>query len=225
MSRSRPTILIAGGGVAGLEALLAVRRLLGGRVRVVVLAPNAEFTYRQYAVAEPFGYGEVSRFDLGDLVSKAGGRLRQDALTGVDADEKVALTAAGAEVHYDALVVAVGAEAVSALPGGLTYRGPASNEDVRRSLVAIDRGEIERLAFVAPASAHWSLPLYELALLAAAHLGDMGEAPGAIDLVTAERAPLRSSVTRRATGFRPSSTLPASAFTPGWPRQGWVPVP
>ena len=61
-----------------------VRRLLGRRVRAVVLAPEPEFTYRQYAVAEPFSYGEVARFDLGDLVSKAGGRLRQDALAGVD---------------------------------------------------------------------------------------------------------------------------------------------
>ena len=43
----------------------------------MILAPEPEFTYRQYAVAEPFSYGEVSRFDLGDLVSKAGGRLRQ----------------------------------------------------------------------------------------------------------------------------------------------------
>ena len=65
MSPARPTVLIAGGGVAGLEALLMVRRLLGRRVRAVVLAPEPEFTYRQYAVAEPFSYGEVARFDLG----------------------------------------------------------------------------------------------------------------------------------------------------------------
>lgn len=190
MSESRPTILIAGGGVAGLEALLVLRRLLGERVRVVVLAPDPEFTYRQYAVAEPFSYGEAARFDLGDLVSKAGGRLRQDALTGIAALERVAFTAAGAEVHYDALLVAVGAEAVSGLPGALTYRGPASNQDVHQALLSIDRGEIGRLAFVAPVSTHWSLPLYELALLAAAHLGDMGDEPGAIDLVTAEGEPL-----------------------------------
>ena len=178
MSAARPTVLIAGGGVAGLEALLMVRRLLGRRVRAVVLAPEPEFTYRQYAVAEPFSYGEVARFDLGDLVSKAGGRLRQDALAGVDATEKIAFTAAGAEIHFDALVIAVGAESTNGLPGAITYRGPASNRDVHQSILAIDRGEISRLAFAVPASCHWSLPLYELAIMAATHLADMGDRSG-----------------------------------------------
>jgi sulfide:quinone oxidoreductase len=196
MSAARPTVLIAGGGVGGLEALLMVRRLLGERVRPVVLAPEAEFTYRQYAVAEPFSYGEVARFDLGDLVANAGGRLRHDALSGVNVEEKIAFTEAGAEIHFDALVIAVGAEAVNALPGALTYRGPASNADVHSAALAMDRGEISRLAFAVPASAHWSLPLYELALLAAAHLTDIGDRPDGVHLVTAETEPLAAFGTR-----------------------------
>jgi sulfide:quinone oxidoreductase len=190
MSPARPTVLIAGGGVAGLEALLMVRRLLGRRVRAVVLAPEPEFTYRQYAVAEPFGYGEVARFDLGDLVSKAGGRLRQDALASVDASAKIAFTTAGAEIHFDALVIAVGAESANGLPGAITYRGPASNRDVHQAILAIDRGEISRLAFAVPAPCHWSLPLYELAIMAATHLADIGDGSEAIDLITAEKEPL-----------------------------------
>jgi sulfide:quinone oxidoreductase len=182
--------LVAGGGVAGLEALLMVRRLLGEPARAVVLAPEPEFTYRQYAVAEPFSYGEVARFDLGDLVSKAGGRLRQDALSGVESSEKIAHTAAGAEVYFDALVIAIGAQSTSGLPGAITYRGPASNRDVRQAILAIDRGEISRLAFAVPGSCHWPLPLYELAIMAASHLADMGDRSEAIDLVTAENEPL-----------------------------------
>ena len=97
---------------------------------------------------------------------------------------------------------------MSDLPGALTYRGPASNQDVHQALLAIDRGEIARLAFVAPVSARWSLPLYELALLAAAHLGDMGNRPGAIDLVTAEREPL--AVFGRAASERVRAELEAA---------------
>ena len=61
---SRFRVLIAGGGVAGLEGLLALRHLVGVRARIEVLAPEREFTYRQLAVAEPFSAGEVARFDL-----------------------------------------------------------------------------------------------------------------------------------------------------------------
>ena len=46
-------VVIAGGGVAGLEALLALHGLAGPRVRVQLLAPESEFVYRPLAVAEP----------------------------------------------------------------------------------------------------------------------------------------------------------------------------
>ena len=60
----RPKIIIAGGGVAGLEALLALRALLGGTVEIELLAAEPEFCYRPIAVAEPFGLGEVRRLEL-----------------------------------------------------------------------------------------------------------------------------------------------------------------
>ena len=223
MSPARPTVLIAGGGVAGLEALLMVRRLLGPRVRAVVLAPEPEFTYRQYAVAEPFSYGEMARFDLADLVSKAGGRLRQDALSGVDTTEKVAHTDAGAEVHFDALVIAVGAESSTALPGAITYRGPASNEDIRQSLLAIDRGEISRLAFAVPAPCHWPLALYELAIMAATHLADIGDASEAIDLITAETEPLELFGAAASERLRTELDRAGVRLHAAWPRRGWGP--
>ena len=122
---------------------------------------------------------------------KAGGRMRSDSLVGVDVAEKVAQTAAGAEVHFDALVIAIGTSPVSDVPGTVTYQGPPSNPDVHRALLAIDRGEVSRLAFAVPATCRWSRPLYELALMAASHLADMGAAPGAIDLIAFEREPLQ----------------------------------
>jgi sulfide:quinone oxidoreductase len=47
-------VLVAGGGVAGLEALLALRDLAGERVELTLLSPEAEFVYRPMAVAEPW---------------------------------------------------------------------------------------------------------------------------------------------------------------------------
>src|SRR6266496_4112177 len=68
-------VLIAGGGVAALEAALALRELGEGRVSVEMLAPEPEFWYRPLAVAEPFGLGEVRHFDLAELAPAAPGAL------------------------------------------------------------------------------------------------------------------------------------------------------
>ena len=46
----RLQVLIAGAGVAGLEAAFALRELAGDRVSVTLLAPNSDFIYRPLAV-------------------------------------------------------------------------------------------------------------------------------------------------------------------------------
>ena len=79
-------------------------------------------------------------------------------------------------------------------PTGCRERSPTGDRRAiatsTRPSLAIDRGEISRLAFAVPAPCHWSLPLYELAIMAATHLADMGDGPEAIDLITAEKEPL-----------------------------------
>src|SRR5215211_375968 len=68
---SRPLqVLIAGGGVAALEATLALRELAEDRVDVEVLAPEDDFVYRAMSVAEPFGQGEARRFPLARLADR-----------------------------------------------------------------------------------------------------------------------------------------------------------
>ena len=43
-------VLIAGGGMAALEAALALRDLAGERLTVTMLAPDRHFTYRPLSV-------------------------------------------------------------------------------------------------------------------------------------------------------------------------------
>jgi sulfide:quinone oxidoreductase len=69
-------VLIAGGGVAGLEATLALGALAEERVSVELIAPEADFTYRPLAVAEPFRVADVRRFPLESLAREAGAELR-----------------------------------------------------------------------------------------------------------------------------------------------------
>lgn len=47
-------IVIAGGGVAGLEALIALHQLAGDRVSTTLLSPAAEYLVRALSVQDPF---------------------------------------------------------------------------------------------------------------------------------------------------------------------------
>ena len=44
-------VLVAGGGVAGLEALLALTDMAAARVDITLLSPQEDFVYRPLAVA------------------------------------------------------------------------------------------------------------------------------------------------------------------------------
>jgi sulfide:quinone oxidoreductase len=181
--------VIAGGGVAGLEAMLALRTLAAEDVDVELVAPESHFWYRPLAVGEPFDLGEVQRFELSLLAREAGAVFTSGALRGVDPARRVALVGEGTEVTYDSLVVACGARAVPPLVGALTFRGPADSERFRRLLDELESGEADSVAFVLPARTGWPLPLYELALLTGTHVRDRG-LPVRVTFVTHESEPL-----------------------------------
>jgi sulfide:quinone oxidoreductase len=183
--RSDTEVLIAGGGVAALEAALALRALAGDRVTVELLAPEPLFWYRPMSVAEPFGLGETRRFELQELAAAAGARFTPGALRAIDPARRRASTSVG-DIEYDALLVATGAEPWQAIPGAITFRGPADTDRVQDLLARVDAGEVTRLAFVVPAGAAWTLPAYELALMTAVRVG--GRAT--VALLTPEREPL-----------------------------------
>ena len=195
------TVLIAGGGVAALEAALALRAVGESRLTVELLAPEPHFWYRPLSVVEPFRPGERSRFELADVAAKAGAALSPVRLVGVDADRHLAYTSAGTAVSYDALLVACGAVPIPSVPGAMSFRGPADVERIKHLLDEAEAGEARRIAFTAPPGAVWALPLYELALMTAAQL----EARGVdveISLVTPEDEPLAVFGPRAAVAVR-----------------------
>ena len=183
-------VLIAGGGVAALEAMLALRDLAEERVELELLAPEPRFWYRPLAVAEPFGLGRAHHFELGTLAEKAGARFTLGALAEVDVEAKVARADAGLELEYDALLLALGARPTVAVPGAVTFRGPADTERIQDVLEALEAGTLQRLVFAVPGGLSWPLPAYELALLTAAFLDARGIEGVEISIVTPENAPL-----------------------------------
>jgi sulfide:quinone oxidoreductase len=190
-SESPVQVLIAGGGVAALEGALALRALAQDRVSVELLAPEPQFWYRPLAVAEPFGLGEVRQFDLAELAAEAGATFSPGALTGIDAGRRLAHTSLGSSIPYDVLLVACGATPTPAVPGALTFRGPADTERMRQLLEELVAGRVGSVAFVVPWGAVWSLPIYELALMTAAYLAERELDHVDLMLVTPEDEPLQ----------------------------------
>ena len=76
-------VVIAGGGVAALEAALALRDLGGGRIALNLITSDTEFAYRPSVVTEPFGYPPVQRFPLAEIAGDIGAELLPDRLAAV----------------------------------------------------------------------------------------------------------------------------------------------
>ena len=163
-------VVIAGGGVAGLETMLALRSLAPDLVDVELVAPENHFWYRPLAVTEPFKASQAQHFELSKLARAAGATFTPGELCDVDIKKRIARTTQGAEIPYDELVIACGARPVAALTEALTFRGSADSDAFRRLLKDLEAGKADSVAFVLPAQVEWSLPLYELALLTATHV-------------------------------------------------------
>jgi sulfide:quinone oxidoreductase len=181
-------VLVAGGGVAGLETMLALRELAGDHVEIDIVSPERHFFYRPLAVAEPFGKEIVHRWELDDLARAAGASYLPGELVAVNAEAHLARLAHGPELDYGVLVLACGARPQVAVPGALTFRGSADVDRFERLLTDIEGG-IRRIVFAVPSGPVWPLPLYELALLTSAAVRESGFEAELV-LATAEHEPL-----------------------------------
>jgi sulfide:quinone oxidoreductase len=191
MSATRkPRVVVAGGGVAAIETLLALRNLAGDRLETEIVAPEREFLYRPLAVAGPFDLGDPPRFELAEIAADLGATRRQDAIVALRPGQRVALTQSGAEVPYDVLVVTSGAEPEEAIPGAFTYRGAEDNGRLR-TLVDEFQGDSggRSIAFAVPTGTTWPLPIYELALITAARI-HAGQGDATVKLITPEAVPM-----------------------------------
>jgi sulfide:quinone oxidoreductase len=190
MTVSPLRVLIAGGGVAGLEAVLALRDLAGDRVRLTLVSPEAEFVYRPMAVGEPFGRGRAAHHDLTQIAADVGAELVRGALIEVDADAGTVVLADGERLGYDALLVAVGARSEPVFRQALTWT-PETNPALFGGLLRdIDEGYVKRVAFVVPPGVAWPLPAYELALMTGWQAWGMCREEVSVTIYTHEDAPL-----------------------------------
>lgn len=183
-------VVIAGGGVAALEALLALRALAGRRVDPILLTPDPLFRYRPLSVAEPFGEVAPRHLDLTEIALEQGATFLGDSLVGVDAAERQAICGSGRRLEYDALLIAIGARGGTTIPGALAFWDSADRDAFREVLGELEEGRLRRVAFAVPGRVAWPLGLYELALLTSAHLAERGVTGARLTFVTPEAKPM-----------------------------------
>jgi len=187
---SPPRVVIAGGGVAALEALIALRDIAGDAVRVTMLAPTPDFVYRPLAVAEPFCLGRATHHPLRQIAADFGAEFVQQGVAEVDpANRRVVLTD-GATTEYDALLIAVGARSQPVFERAITFGADTAPDALAGLLADLEDGYVRRVAFVFPSPEAWGLPLYELALMTARDAESAGMSRLELTLVTPEAAPL-----------------------------------
>jgi len=190
MSTQSPLrVVVAGGGIAAVETILALRALAGPRIDITMVSPKGELLYRPDTVREPFGGPPAARYRLEAICSDVGAELVIDELRSVDDDARRIALEHGGRLDYDVLVVAVGAVAEPVFEYAHTFFADGWHDDVRGIAESLETGYARRVAFIAPPHAGWTLPLYEIALLTAGRAAAARQR-AELTIVTLESTPL-----------------------------------
>jgi NADH dehydrogenase FAD-containing subunit len=184
-------IVIAGGGIAALEASLALRSTAGSEVQITLVCPEQEFEYRPLSVLQAFG-GPHLRVDLEAFAAEHDITLVRDAVAAVDAEQRTLTLSSGEDVGYEDLLLATGGVPRPALRGAEVFSGAADVARLDAMLAEVELGEASTVAFVATGAQDWVLPLYELALLARHRLTASGRRSAEVLVVTAEDQPIEA---------------------------------
>jgi sulfide:quinone oxidoreductase len=189
LAPSAAEVVIVGGGIAALEALLALSDLAGERVRLTLVAPDPDLVDRPMTVAEPFGFGAPRRHPLAAIASHFDATLVRASVKEVRAAERRVVLRSGDTLAYDMLVLATGARTLPAFDHAITFGEPGSGAAMRELVDGVARGAVRRVAFIAPTAVGWTLPLYELALLTA-RAARRSQVEAELVLITREERPL-----------------------------------
>jgi sulfide:quinone oxidoreductase len=183
------SVLIVGGGVAALEAALALRELGRERIATTMLAPNPEFVYRPMTVREPFSHPLAQRYPLEQIARELEVDLQVGSFKWLEPTERTVHTDAGERLSYDALLLALGARLYPRFKHATTIDDARIDELLHGLIQDIEGGYVHRLALLIPSGRTWPLPIYELALLCAARARNVN-VELSITIATPEDAPL-----------------------------------
>jgi sulfide:quinone oxidoreductase len=182
-------VVIAGAGVAGLEAVMALRDAAGDRVRITLLSPDEDFDYVPLSVGDPFAHGRARKVPLDQVARDFNLERCVDSLSAVVPSAHTISLASGAELGYDKLIIAAGAKREAVYEHATTFRGQEDVEALHGLVQDVEAGYVRKIAFVVPPGVAWTLPLYELALMTAQRAFEMC-VEVELTVVTPEERPL-----------------------------------
>lgn len=200
--RAGARVVVVGGGIAGVEAALALRKRLRRRDTVTLVAHETVLVHRPDALYVPFGGAiEPIMHPLAAPIREAGIEIVPELAHAIDPTARIVATARH-ELRYDAAVIATGASArLDDIPGfaanaQILWRLP----DLIRLRIALQdlggalrRGARATVLFVVPPGNRWAGPVYETALMLDTWLRRRRLRGGVeIRVATAERALLES---------------------------------
>lgn len=167
---SRTRLVIAGGGVAALELVLALRgHAAGDHVHVTLVAPSDVLQPGYDALRDALS-GTTHALDLAPL----GYALEFDLVTSrvVSVDDPAGRVELddGTFLSYDELVIAAGARRDPLADPAVTF-GLGAPDPVRHLLTGLQDGSTGNVVIAAGPACGWTLPAYELALAVARHPG------------------------------------------------------
>jgi sulfide:quinone oxidoreductase len=185
-----PSVVIAGGGVAGVEAALALAELAEGLATVTLVSPQYDFVVRPFTVEEPFTSTPAERHPLRPTLAEIDVAYVHASVRAVDIEAHRVDLGNGSALEYDFLIVCVGGRARPAYRSAETFWSDRTDIDFNRLIEVADRSFRRTLAFVVPPAPTWPLPLYELALLTRRRAAELGRERLRIRLLTSEPEPL-----------------------------------
>jgi sulfide:quinone oxidoreductase len=182
-------VLICGGGVAALEAALALRDLAADRVDITIVSPRPDFVLAPLAVGAPFAIAHVPRWPLTEVARELNAHHIGAAVSHVDTDAHRVHVSDDSTLDYDVLLLATGARRYPPFDHVQTF---AENDPgaLHGLLEDLEEGWSKSAAFVVPPGVNWTLPAYELALLTARQVRSMGMTETQITIITPEARPL-----------------------------------
>jgi sulfide:quinone oxidoreductase len=187
---SRFQVVIGGGGVAAVEAALALREMAGDRVAITLVSPRADFVLTPLAVGAPFAVAHVPSWPLTDIAGELGARHITAAITSVDSHGHRVRLSDGTELEYHALLLALGARRYPPFRHARTFLAEDAPGLLGGLVADLEQGWSKSVAFVVPPTVEWTLPAYELALLTKRDIDAMGIDSVQITIVTPEERPL-----------------------------------
>jgi NADH dehydrogenase FAD-containing subunit len=150
LSGASEHVIVAGGGFAALEVVLALRAIAGAAARVSLVSPDPVLAYRPAATLEAFSDTTPRAFDLIAIAADLGVRYHRTRVESVGSMRKQVRLASGSHLTYDTLVLAAGARATVGIPGALTFRDQRDLPRLRGLLRELDEGKVGSLAFAVP---------------------------------------------------------------------------